>query len=158
MNLQEENLSKLFQATFSCSSTPGTVLTRAQLPAQGPSRPCEKNHVGNLASEVEGAQCYLHPEEPRNNNSLFSPCRGDGPQDMLEQLFSLTPGSTMSCLSTCKGTSLGNTRLPPVHHWWEQPQFFRYTRLPRWESKQEHKLGADTQWHKWTVKDSKAQF
>lgn len=125
MNLQEENLSKLFQATLSCSSTRGMVLSRAQLPAQRLSRPCEKNHIVNLASEVEATQCYLHPEEPRNNNNLFSPCRGDGPQDTAERLFSLTPGSTMSCPSTCKGTSLGNTQLPPVHHWWEQPTAFQ---------------------------------
>lgn len=151
MYLKEENCSKLFQPTFSWIGTRGTAHTRAQRPAQELSLPCEKNHVGKESRkkkesrrkftfcDMTAAHSHPHPEEPRNRNSFFSPCRGDGPRATPDRLCPLSPGSTISYPSTWRGCGAQQhpvtTCTPLLKAVWG---VFRYTGLPRWESKQKH--------------------
>lgn len=136
MYLKEESSSKLFQPTFSWSSTRGGAHTRAQLPAQESSPPCEENHVGSSPSATWQQLTPTRAPKSLRRGTASSPCPGDSPQDTRDRRFPLSPGSNIPCLRTCTGARVGNTQLPPVQRLWEQ--FFRYTRLLRRESKQKH--------------------
>lgn len=75
MDLKEENHSKLFQPTFGWHSTRGTVHTRAQLPAQESSLPCEKHHFGNSPSATQQQltpTCILKSWETATASSLLA--------------------------------------------------------------------------------------